>query len=531
MNIFLMMFIYMVFWAFLGTVMFYDTDEGRQSFSSLVESLWTLWICVTTANYPDVMMPAYNKSRIVGLYFVIFMIITFFFFANLISASVVNTYNDVMVNRQKGRKSVEDTKLAEAFQLMDAEEKGSIDRDTVMTLFQILNKDFPEFQHISSRDAKLFFAVLDRDGSALINQDEFLDFGSVLLLEFFSEDHFAPWVQRYFPKFYRTPRYQSFVKFMRSETLESVVNYILLLNAAVVVVQSWPLLVGSEVAVNESYFDGTIDTVWELIEAVFTAIYCLEAALKIIALGWRSYSESARNIFDFLITILALVASIYVYYPNNFSDSRVIRYIVMTRVIRLVRVIVSMKRFRVIGEIWYEIMPFAAAVLMLLFFIMYIFAALGVELYGGMVTRDPSNKLSYLILNTDFSENDYWANNFNDIISAVNVLFNLLVVNNWTECEIGFEAVTETKWVRYFFFAFHFWGGENSVDRLLNAFPGFLGYHCSHSLLLLCSRSGQQSCHCFFHQRLFATRRNLGTAKDRIGGRRRSRHSWPRSII
>ena len=492
MNIFLMMFIYMVFWAFLGTVMFYDTDEGKESFSSLVESLWTLWICVTTANYPDVMMPAYNRNRVVGLYFVIYMIITFFFFANLIQASVVNTYNDVMISRQKGRKSVEDTKLAEAFQLMDSEKKGSIGRETVLTLFQILNKDFPEFQHISSRDAKLFFAVLDRDGSALINQDEFLDFGSVLLLEFFSADHFAPWMQRNFPKLYRTPRYQSFVKFMKGDTLESTINCILLLNAVVVVVQSWPLLVGTEVAVNESYFDGTIDTVWELIEAVFTAIYCLEATLKIIALGWRSYSESARNVFDFLITILALVASIYVYYPNDFSDSRVIRYIVMTRVIRLVRVIMSMKRFRVIGEIWYEIMPFAADVMMLLFFIMYIFAALGMELYGGMVTRDPSNKLSYLILNTDFSENAYWANNFNDLISGMNVLFNLLVVNNWTECEIGFEAVTEAKWVRYFFFTFHFWGGKHLVACSLTKLSRFSLRIIAHNLcLLLYSRPGQ----------------------------------------
>jgi hypothetical protein len=31
----------------------------------------------------------------------------------------------------------------------------------------------------------------------------------------------------------------------------------------------------------------------------------------------------------------------------------------------------------------------------------------------------------------------------------------LLVTNNWDECEIGFEAVTEAKWVRWFFLFFH----------------------------------------------------------------------------
>jgi hypothetical protein len=30
--------------------------------------------------------------------------------------------------------------------------------------------------------------------------------------------------------------------------------------------------------------------------------------------------------------------------------------------------------------------------------------------------------------------------------------------NNWTECEAGFEAVTEHKWVRIFFLSFHIFG-------------------------------------------------------------------------
>jgi hypothetical protein len=141
----------------------------------------------------------------------------------------------------------------------------------------------------------------------------------------------------------------------------------------------------------------------------------------------------------------------------------------MARVLRLVRVIVSLKQFRLVGIIWYEIMPYATSVLCLLFFIMYFYASLGVELYGGMVSRDPDNPQAYLILNTDFSDNEYWANNFNDIISAFNVLFNLLVINNWTECEVGFEAVSERKWVRWYFFTFHFFG-VILVDNLVVAF-------------------------------------------------------------
>lgn len=76
-----------------------------------------------------------------------------------------------------------------------------------------------------------------------------------------------------------------------------------------------------------------------------------------------------------------------------------------------------------------------------------------------VITRDPANPLSYTLLEAeDFVDNKYWANNFNDMFSGMNVLFNLLVVNNWTECEIGFEYVTGAKRVRVFFFAFHLLG-------------------------------------------------------------------------
>ena len=37
---------------------------------------------------------------------------------------------------------------------------------------------------LSDDEEKLLFAVLDRDGSSRISEEEFMDFGSVLMLEF-----------------------------------------------------------------------------------------------------------------------------------------------------------------------------------------------------------------------------------------------------------------------------------------------------------------------------------------------------------
>jgi hypothetical protein len=80
------------------------------------------------------------------------------------------------------------------------------------------------------------------------------------------------------------------------------------------------------------------------------------------------------------------------------------------------------------------------------------------QVFGGLITRDPSNPLSERLRGTDFASAGYWANNFNDLLAGFNVLFNLLVVNNWTTQADGILAVTGTKLSRYYFLAFHLLG-------------------------------------------------------------------------
>jgi two pore calcium channel protein len=129
----------------------------------------------------------------------------------------------------------------------------------------------------------------------------------------------------------------------------------------------------------------------------------------------------------------------------------------MARVLRLGRLLLAIEAFRVIGQISIDIIPAATSVFSVLLFISYFFSWLGMMLFGGLITRDPRNTVAFRLLEaTDYVSNNYWANNFNDMLSGLNVLFDLLVVNNWTECEIGFEYATGRKWmVRCFFFSYH----------------------------------------------------------------------------
>jgi len=79
-------------------------------------------------------------------------------------------------------------------------------------------------------------------------------------------------------------------------------------------------------------------------------------------------------------------------------------------------------------------------------------------LYGGLLCRDPSNASSTLLEATDYVENEYWANNFNDTLSGMNVIFNLLILNNWTIIENALREVTKTYHHRIFFVFVYIFG-------------------------------------------------------------------------
>jgi two pore calcium channel protein len=338
-----------------------------------------------------------------------------------------------------------------------------------MSLFLILNQDFPELRTIPLDEAKLLFAILDKDGTETISKKEFMDFGNILLLEFERISLHKHLIERCFPRLFVSDGYKAFAAFIESNAFEFTIDAILVLNAVVVFIQSYAMLMGEEVDMSTSISDGSIDTVWEFFESIFTCIYVVEISVKILVKGWHNFSQSNRNIFDMIMTVLAVFATAYVYYPNEFSDSRLIRFIVMARVLRLARLLVLLAPFQMIAKIAIDVFARARVILLLLFCVCYIFGAFGVQVFGGMITRDPEDPRSFLLLGSDFAANDYWANSFNDMFSAMNVLFNLLVINNWTECQDGFEAVTQHRYNRLFFVAFHI-VGVILVNNLVLAF-------------------------------------------------------------
>ena len=85
-------------WVFLfsivGFFMFRYSFEGLEYFGSMSMSLASMFTLMTTANFPDVMLPAYNKDFFSVLFFGIYLLVGLFFLLNLLLAIVFGKFKD-----------------------------------------------------------------------------------------------------------------------------------------------------------------------------------------------------------------------------------------------------------------------------------------------------------------------------------------------------------------------------------------------------------------------------------------------------
>ena len=72
------------------------SNTGKDAFADLGEGMTSMLVLLTTANYPDVMMPAYTRNRAWSLYFIIYLIVGLFFMLNLVLATVCDSFREML---------------------------------------------------------------------------------------------------------------------------------------------------------------------------------------------------------------------------------------------------------------------------------------------------------------------------------------------------------------------------------------------------------------------------------------------------
>ncbi|KAK3267902.1 mitochondrial thiamine pyrophosphate transporter, partial [Cymbomonas tetramitiformis] len=420
--------LWLLLFAWVATVMFPNYDEeGALYFPDFNQSLWSLFILLTSANYPDIMMPAYIKQRASCLFFILFLVGGLFFFMNLILAVVYKKFTDQDEEFNSQFKVNREMALKRAFTLLDADNNGALSVEEVMELFLELQRYQSFASHIDEQSCPLMFKNLDTSGSKDIDLDEWSKVCSIL-----QDQIRGPLGPSYFEVNF--PSLSGIKDAVDSAWFDSLINALLTLNGVTLILESRDALIG-----RSTHNDHTNGGSWlNAVELTFTIVLALEVALKIVTKGWSRYWNANHvNRFDFGVTVITVLATAYVYLPGASNDPHTIRFILLLRLPRMFVLLLNVPKFKVVAITFTHMLPAASKLLKTLLCLMFVFAVLGVHLFGGKINTDSDGSTYHKIqhggkynVGAFHDSEHYYYNNFNDMFMAMMVLFELLVVNN-----------------------------------------------------------------------------------------------------
>ena len=77
---------FVVLFSWMGQRLYLGTIEGAMHFKTLGDALWSMLVCLTTSNFPDVMLPGYQAYRPYCILFLVYMVMGLFLFMSLVLA-------------------------------------------------------------------------------------------------------------------------------------------------------------------------------------------------------------------------------------------------------------------------------------------------------------------------------------------------------------------------------------------------------------------------------------------------------------
>lgn len=429
----------MVIFAILGFYLF-SANPLDPYFSTPEDSLVSLFVLLTTANFPDVMMPAYSKNSWSCVFFIVYLSIELYFIMNLLLAVVFDTFNDVEKRKFKSLLLHKRLAIEHAFHLLVSKRRHN---GISFKQFEGLMRFY--YPRMSARDKYLTFKALKKSNTELLGIEDFYNFYEVTGLKWKAKRSGDYW-------FYDLP-HTPFLIFKGINILVKSKAFQYAMYVVIAVNGIW-ILADTLMIKDGAFFLRIVP--WSYI--VFLTIYGVEMLLKITGLGPSEYFTSGWNLFDFLVTIFAFVGIVVLAF-----DMEPFYFIVILRPLQLLRLFKIKRRYRDVLDTMFELLPRMASLGLTLMIFYYSFAIVGMEFFGDVLYPNCCNNSmvadSYRWINRTIGDRTviqgyYSLNNFNNILNSFVTLFELTVVNNWYIIMEGVVSQT-SHWSRIYFMTFY----------------------------------------------------------------------------
>ena len=439
-SVLILIFLFIGIFAMMATKFFERRTildpHGDKYLDNFFDSYWNLYVFMTTANSPDIGLPAFKDENAFFFFFAPFSVITTFVLMNILLAVVYKHYRLHLLEEVKVDISICQNNLQKAFNLLKDPKTDCIGSHVWLKSYQtlgcpdVLQKLYWEYLVQNPDDPGIglqsFYKITE-----LLSSDIKVVFGR------------RTWLENNIPWLYNST-ISCYLRFSVEHIAFTIIYDILIFANAVAL---------------------SIKTAPAFLESTFLVLFNIEIALKLYTFGPKRFSSSAWNVYDCLVIWSASIFSL-ILGVEKLTDSKntelslVFFDMVLTlRVLRLIKLLTSIPQLNLIISTIMQIIPSMGSYALLLLLFFYSYAIVGMEMFAGKIIPTPLNSSiancgNDLLAGSQFVEENYCIMTFNSVWYSMVVLWTLTLVNQWHILADGFVRVTN-KWSRLYFLSFH----------------------------------------------------------------------------
>ncbi|PWA32810.1 hypothetical protein CCH79_00018059 [Gambusia affinis] len=388
-SVILLLALHLCLFTMIGMLLFAKNADQKKNgewelhFKNLTTSLTSLLVLLTTANNPDVMIPAYSLNRCYAIFFITFSIIGTYCLMNLLTAIIYNQFRGYLLMSVQTSIIRRRLGIRAAFHVLSCHRAQTEEQELVRVnaVLQVMSRvkmkhfyksaitaasqQFADQGYMDQQQFRRIFDELDKD--SIKEHPPLPQYTSATLQK----------LQVVFSHYYLTVL----------GNLVALANTILVLN-------------------SEKSTEERDNNVLEVINLCFILFYLSEMSVKIFAFGWRGYLSYRSNIFDGFLTILLLILqiAIFITYRLPYSQEPSSRGVMsLWEMVRLVNILIVFRFLRIIPDI--KLMALVASTLLdlvknlrafagILVVVYYVFAVFGIWLFEGAIKPPPQMRFS-----------------------------------------------------------------------------------------------------------------------------------------
>ena len=382
--------------AILGNFLY---NEISPDFSSFWMSLYSLFVLLSTCNFPDIMLNTFSiDNKINVLFFIIYIVINYFIIFSLLKTLYYSKYFEQF--KKRSRKLIKE--------IYDLYNKDKIEKQNISKSFLNPNES-KSFPILMNKIKSKFFVTEDEYTNLckLVNykrksnkKNELNEINKIKYSK--SKKEFTKLISKH-----------KFFVFLRKKEIEILTMFIEFLMIAFFLI----------------FKDNNI--IWDIIQLLWCSIFIIEFILYIYYIGieFMLTKENIRTLIGIIniLTFTVLIFIIIFYFANIFPDALKILYLLIKILVifRCMRVILLMKNFSEFQAIFktvHNMKTLFSQLIMGLFSFFFLFCSLSMYLTGGKITKNAFENLEIP---------DLYVNiNFNDFGSGFVACFCLTMINN-----------------------------------------------------------------------------------------------------